>query len=177
MFQLTPKQVLTPLVIVLTAAHVAVRWSAAQNRQPELVSPLSSGTSVSMKYVQEAERILPNHCLQLVVFSPDCPFCQHAADREREKLTEASRVNRVWYTEKETATLAYFVEQHLHRQPGISAELVKELEVQAVPALFVLTPQGEIRWVGSYTGDEPDEVLAERCSGDRSRGSKDVMSS
>jgi hypothetical protein len=70
----------------------------------------------------------------------------------------------LWYTDSETATLPYFVQQHLRRDPGISADLVKALKIQAVPALFILSPRGEIRWVGSYYGNESDQELADRCA-------------
>lgn len=80
-------------------------------------------------------------------------------------MSEESRARRIWYTDKETATLPYFVSEHLHRPPEISADLVKALKIQAVPALFVLSPGGEIRWVGAYHGDESDQELAARCVG------------
>jgi hypothetical protein len=171
MRSLTPRQVMVPLVILATAAHVAVRWSV-RDSQPVDVSPRHAGEVVAPSTLPATASLLPGHCLQLIVFSPDCPFCQHAADREKEALSEASRDQRLWYTETETATLSYFTQQHLHRQPGISAELVKELKIQAVPALFVLSPEGQIRWVGSYFGDESDQELAGRCAGDRGQGSK-----
>jgi hypothetical protein len=161
---------MVPLVVLATAAHVAVRWTARDSR-PMDVSTLHAGEVVEPSRLP-VPSILPEHCLQLVVFSPDCPFCQRAADRENATLEQTSRDQRLWYTEKETSTLSYFVQQHLHRQPGISADLVKELKVQAVPALFVLSPQGQIRWVGSYVGDESDRELAGRCAGDRGQGSK-----
>src|SRR4051812_36338427 len=169
MRQFTPKQVMVPLVICLTATHAALRWSGRSNNKPDDVSPRQRGEVVTVAVPQPPSDL---DCLPLIVFSPDCPFCQHAADRENETLSEQSRNERLWYTDKETATLPYFVQQHLHRQPGISAELVKELKIQAVPALFILSPQGEIRWVGSYYGNESDQELATRCTADSNQGPK-----
>jgi hypothetical protein len=111
----------------------------------------------------------PETCLQVVVFSPECPFCQKAADREAKALTDASREKRLWYTDTETALLPYFISEHLHRQPVISADLVQELKIQAVPALFVLSREGEIRWVGAYDGDETDQELTDRCTAVRNQ--------
>jgi hypothetical protein len=111
--------------------------------------------------------LAPETCLQVIVFQADCPFCQRAADRENKALTEASRERRLWFTDAETVSLPYFISEHFHRQPAISADLVKALKIQAVPALFVLRPDGEVRWVGSYQGNETDLELADRCAAGR----------
>jgi hypothetical protein len=157
---------MVPLFVVATAVHLGIRWTERENPQALQVSPLHSGESIGVTVLPAAAEAVPSeHCLQLIVFSPDCPFCQHAADRESQTLSEDSRARRIWYTEKETASLPQFIAEHLRRQPAISAELVKALKIQAVPALFVLSPEGEIRWVGGYHGDEPDQELAARCTG------------
>jgi hypothetical protein len=134
-----------------------------------LVSPLQAGDQIALSTLpaSEAAAVSPETCLQIVVFSPECPFCQQAASRESKTLTEASRAKRLWYTDTETALLPYFISEHLHRQPGISADLVQELKIQAVPALFVVGPAGDIRWVGAYYGDETDQELTGRCTADR----------
>lgn len=172
MRSLTPRQVMVPAVIVFTLVHLGIRLAERHDRIPVEVSPLEPGGTVSVDMVRQASGLPDDDCLQLVVFSPDCPFCQHAADREQESLSETSRNRRLWYTDKETATLPYFVAKHLHRDPGISAALVKELKVKAVPALFLLSPKGQIRWVGAYYGNESDQELVDRCTGQRNQGSK-----
>jgi len=163
--QLTPRQVMVPAVLVLTAAHLGLRFNALNDAQPLEVSLLEPGASVSLANVAEVAPAAPETCLQLVVFSPDCPFCQRAADREAKELTETSRSARLWFTDAQTATLPYFVSEHLRRDPNISAKLVEELKIQAVPALFVVSPQGQVRWVGGYSGDETDQELESRCTG------------
>src|SRR5690349_5280417 len=105
MRQFTPKQVMVPLVICLTAAHAALRWTSAGKKAQD-VSPLQGGEVVSAPMPALVDDL---HCLRLIVFSPDCPFCQHAADRENETLSQESRSERLWYTDSETATLPIFV--------------------------------------------------------------------
>jgi hypothetical protein len=170
MRQFTPRQLMVPLVVGLTAVHVALRVNARDDHQPIHVSELESGARISVSPLVDRVPTAPSGtCLQVIVFSPDCPFCQRAADRESEVLAAESQTKRLWYTDGETATLPYFVSEHLRRDPGISAELVKELKVQAVPALFVLSPQGEVRWVGSYEGDESDQELSDRCTNNQAQ--------
>jgi hypothetical protein len=164
MNKLTPRQVMVPAVVILTAAHLGLRLNAGRDAQPVDVSQLEPGATVSVPAVH-AQPVAPETCLHLVVFSPDCPFCQRAADREAKELTEASRESRLWFTDKETASLQGFVDAHLHRDPNISAKLIEELKIQAVPALFVVTPEGQVRWVGGYSGDESDQELESRCTG------------
>ena len=166
MRQLTPRQLMVPAVVGLTLLHLGLRLSARDGAEPVLVSPLEAGDQIEASNLvsSEAAALPAETCLQIIVFSPDCPFCQKAADRERKTLTEASLDRRLWYTDSETAQLPYFISEHLHRQPGISADLVRALKIQAVPALFVLSPEGEIRWVGAYYGDETDQELSDRCA-------------
>jgi hypothetical protein len=162
----TPRQVMVPLVVALTALHLGVRLNARVDQQPQDVSELEAGAMVSVGSVEDRiANLPPQTCLQVIVFSPDCPFCQHAADRESDELAAGSRARRLWFTDAESANLPYFITEHLHREPGISGDLVKELKIQAVPALFVLSQEGEVRWVGSYYGDESDQELIDRCNG------------
>ena len=165
MRKLTPRQVMVPAVVVLTAAHLGLRLNARDDAPPLDVSQLEPGAEVSLTAAGDVKPAAPQTCLHLVVFSPDCPFCQRAADREATELTEASRQTRLWFTDAETASLPYFVDQHLHRDPRISAKLIEELKIQAVPALFVISADGEVRWVGGYSGNESDQELQSRCDG------------
>ena len=165
MRQFTPRQVMVPAVVLMTAAHLAIRWNGRSDGEAIPVSALEPGAVVSLARLGEQAHVAPGTCLQLIVFSPDCPFCQKAADREAQELTESSRQARLWYTDGETATLPYFVSEHLGRAPGVSAALVEELKIQGVPALFLLSPEGQIRWVGGYQGDESDQELTARCVG------------
>ena len=164
MRQLTPRQVMVPAVLAMTLAHLGFRYSGRNDQEPVHVSLLEPGAAVTLPEIGESP-VAPGTCLHLVVFSPDCPFCQRAADREAKELTEASRESRLWFTDKETASLQGFVDAHLHRDPNISAKLIEELKIQAVPALFVVTPEGQVRWVGGYSGDESDQELESRCTG------------
>jgi hypothetical protein len=169
MRKLTPRQVMIPAVLLMTAAHLGLRLNARNDAQPLDVSLLEPGSAVSLAGLAEVTSVEPSTCYQLVVFSPDCPFCQRAADREAEELTDASRSSRLWFTDAETSTLPYFVSEHLRRDPSISAKLVEALKIQAVPALFVISPEGQVRWVGGYNGNETDEELIDRCNGNQSQ--------
>ena len=95
--------------------------NSRNDAQPLEVSLLEPGASVSLANVAEVAPAAPETCLQLVVFSPDCPFCQRAADREAKELTETSRSARLWFTDAQTATLPYFVSEHLRRDPAAQA--------------------------------------------------------
>jgi thioredoxin-related protein len=162
----TQRRIIVPIVLVLTAAHVAFRLSSEVEAQPMLVSTLEPGEMVSDPLLTDLTADLPaGSCLPVVAFNPDCPFCKQAADRERETLTEESRSARVWFTDEAWNTLPDFLSDHLAREVEISAELFETLHVHAVPALFLVDGKGELRWVGAYYGDESEEVLASRCFG------------
>jgi hypothetical protein len=167
MRQFTPRQIMAPAVVAVTLVHLGIRLNGRGDAQPVDVSQLEPGTVVSLAGLVEQRSASLQPCLQIVVFSPECPYCQRAADRESDVLSENSRQDRLWYTAAETSLLPYFVSEHLHRAPGISEQLVKELKIQGVPALFLLSPEGEIRWVGGYKGDETDQELNDRCTAAR----------
>src|SRR5687768_7989715 len=110
MRQLTPRQLMVPAVVGLTLLHLGLRL-IANDREPLLVSPLEGGDRLEASTLPagEAAALVPETCLQIIVFSPECPFCQQAASREAKNLTEASREKRLWYTDTETALLPYFI--------------------------------------------------------------------
>jgi hypothetical protein len=172
MRQFTPRQVMVPALVAMTLVHLGIRLNGRGDGQPIHVSPLEPGAVVSLAGLVIEMPAAPRTCLQLIVFSPDCPFCQRAADREAKSLSESSRQARLWFTAAETTSLPYFVSEHLQRKPRVSAALVKTLKIQAVPALFVLSPAGEIRWVGGYTGNETDQELTDRCVLERNQEQK-----
>ena len=160
------RRIIVPIVLALTAAHVAFRLSSEAAAEPTLVSTIEPGFVVDASALTSvAEDLAAESCLPVVAFNPDCPFCKHAADRERETLGEESRAARVWFTDEAWNTLPDFVSEHLRRDAKVSAELFHALHVHAVPALFLIDRRSEVRWVGPYYGDESDAVLASRCMG------------
>jgi hypothetical protein len=100
----------------------------------------------------------------IVSFSPDCPFCKLAADRERALERDGSYRRVTWVTDKDAPSLAMFVHQLSPRSHYVvSAELFQALSVRAVPGLYLVDPQDHLRWVGPYRGDEPESLLMKRC--------------
>jgi hypothetical protein len=149
----------------ITAAHLAFRASARDASAAAIqVSQLPVGASVALSALPDGDG-LDTSCRMVVSFSPDCPFCKLAADREREGIRAAPFASVTWVTDKEAPSLAMFVDQLSPRSSYVvNEELLQELNVRAVPGLFLFDADERLRWVGPYRGDEPESVLRERCS-------------
>lgn len=149
----------------ITAAHLVFRASARDVSAAAIqVSQLPVGASVALSALPDGDQ-LDTSCRMVVSFSPDCPFCKLAADRERKGTRAAPFASVTWVTDKEAPSLAMFVGQLSPRSSYVvDGELFKELNVRAVPGLFLLDAEERLRWVGPYTGNEPESVLRDRCS-------------
>lgn len=157
------------VVGLLTLGNVAVRVADAQRGPtPHVVSHIESGTQVESV---ELNRLLAageaaGGCHAVVAFNPDCPFCGAAAERERLADREDPWDATLWITDQERPRLAEFVEM---LSPGsrhaVAPEAFQALDVEAVPALFLVDESARVRWVGAYQGDESGEVLTRRCEG------------
>jgi hypothetical protein len=101
----------------------------------------------------------------VVSFSPDCPFCKRAADREREGTRSAPFAEVTWVTDKDSPSVAMFASQLGPRSSYVvNSDLFRDLHVRAVPGLYLIDAQEQVRWVGPYRGDEPESLLRERCA-------------
>jgi hypothetical protein len=163
-------ELLTLAVCVgLTGAHLGYRSVVApSDPAPVRVSSLGVGALVSGAALGAGPD--DGACRLIITFSPDCPFCKRAAERER-RVERAPRYrSTTWVTDQERAALATFeAGLPVAASPLVDAGLYSALEVRAVPGLYLLDREGWVRWIGPYRGDESTELLDARCSGpDRS---------
>jgi hypothetical protein len=103
-------------------------------------------------------------CRVVITFSPDCPFCKRAAERETQARRDDSYASSIWVTSEPTASLDAFSARMPPRATRIvDAALYRSLGVRAVPGLYLLDGASTVRWVGPYQGDEDTGVLNTRC--------------
>jgi hypothetical protein len=109
----------------------------------------------------------------LVEFSDfHCPFCKRAAERERNNERSGAYGSPVWVTDKEIASLSWFVgELSPSSASVVSLDAFRELDVRGVPGLYLIDAQNRLRWVGPYRGDESVSELSHRCSAPLPRAS------
>jgi hypothetical protein len=158
------------LVAGLTAANIGFRFLPSDGRKEGLpVSHLELGErveSVELEQLFAAIEIDPLQCRMIVAFNPDCPFCEQAARREHFASRSGAYAEPLWLTDEERPRLPSFAES---LSPGsrhaVAPEAFEALDVEAVPALFLLDEEWTVEWVGAYRGDESAEVLAARCEG------------
>lgn len=159
------------LVALLTLGNVAFRVANAKQTDPapRLVSHLESGDRVES---EELVRLVADvgerseACRMVVAFNPDCPFCAAAAERERLAARDGAWGETLWITDQERPRLAPFVEKlATGSRHAVAPEAFEALDVDAVPALFMIGGEGAVHWVGAYRGDESNDELARRCYG------------
>ena len=158
------------LVAGLTAANIGFRFLPSDGeRKATLVSHLELGErveSVELERLLAASEIEPSQCRMIVAFNPDCPFCEQAAKREHFANRSGAYAEPLWLTDEVRPRLSTFAE---FLAPGsrhvVAPEAFEALDVEGVPALFLLDGAGTIQWLGAYRGDESTEVLAARCEG------------
>jgi len=157
------------LVAGLTAANIGFRFLPSDEGKIGIpVSHLEPGDRVESVELNQllATATDPSQCRMIVAFNPDCPFCEQAAQRERLASRSGAYAEPLWVTDEVKPRLSTFVEFFA---PGshhaVAPEAFKALDVEAVPALFLLDGEGTLEWVGAYRGDESTEVLAARCEG------------
>jgi hypothetical protein len=149
----------------ITGAHLAFRLSTSDVSAAAIqVSQLPVGASVALSALPDGDP-LETSCRMVVSFSPDCPFCKLAANREREGTRAAPFASVTWVTDNEAPSLGMFVGQLSPRSSYVvNRDFFQQLGVRAVPGLFLIDAQERLRWVGPYRGDEPESLLRERCS-------------
>jgi len=149
--------------LLLSLLHLGFRHvRSGSSAAPSRVSALSAGAILSLA-MTEAGRA-PG-CQLVVSFQPECPFCRNAAERRR--AAPAKRQSEViWITDDWSPAVAEFVATFTDANTRVVVDdtAFRALHVRAVPGLYVLGPEDQLRWVGPYRGDEDDELLAFRCS-------------
>lgn len=168
------------LVGLLTLGNVAFRVAGPERGPaPRVVSHLEAGDRAeSAELHQLLDEVADGSeaCRLVVAFNPDCPFCGKAAERERQTARDAGWGETLWITDAERPRLAAFADDLPDRsRHAVAPEAFQALDVEAVPALFMIDGEGLLRWVGPYRGDETDEELVRRCSAGTTPGSAEEV--
>ena len=101
-------------------------------------------------------------CQILVFFRPDCPFCNSAADSERDRPDLVLR--RTWITETEREATEFRGRPDPASRLLWSGDAGAEFGVRGVPVAFLIEGGQAVRhWI--YKGDESDAQLAAECEG------------
>jgi hypothetical protein len=150
----------------VTALHLGLRLNAGgATTGGILVSGLSAGAPVALDALAGSEVPASTACRMVVSFSPDCPFCKRAAERERDNERSGAYGSPMWVTDKDAPNLSWFVGQlSASSEASVNLDLFKALRVQGVPGLYLFDAQDRLRWVGPYHGDESESELSDRCS-------------
>ena len=118
----------------ITAVHLVFRLTASNASAASVqVSQLPLGATVAVSELP-AGGASDASCRMLVSFSPDCPFCKLAADRERDGARSAPFASVTWITDMDAPSLPTFVQQLSPRSSYIvNSDVFRELDVRAVP--------------------------------------------
>jgi len=149
-------KVTVAILTVLTVINV-VRLNREPEPEPIVVSGRSVGTRLPGLVSREAG------CRVLVVFRSDCPFCKAAAAREV-TTHEQDHLPTKWVAAPDdVAWESYRDRVHPSSSVELDAGLYSLLEVQAVPAGFLIDGEGVLRRAWPYQGNEVRAELEERC--------------
>ncbi len=174
----TPSWATVTALVIATAIHGAYRLGAARHGRPTVVSALEVGQALPLLDVQilgveggfvSRVPMASASCQVVVAFDPSCPHCRSAADREK---LQAGLLPTVWITDADSATARLY-------RPLLRAETrlawsrlgLEALQVQGVPAAFLVDDRGIVRRVWPYRGEENPDLLRRQCG--PSRGSSD----
>jgi hypothetical protein len=104
-------------------------------------------------------------CRIVISFSPDCPFCKRAAEREEASGRTGGYASSTWVTGEPRESLAAFNGSLPEgATPLLDPALYRSLRVRAVPGLYLFDQDARLRWVGPYRGDEDSSLLETRCT-------------
>ena len=124
------------------------------------VSSLVPGAEVALPGLDVAS----SPCRVIVSFSPDCPFCKHAAARERDTARSRPSMRATWITGQPTPALDEFLPLlEAGTKVIVDEGTFNELHPHGVPGLYLIDDEDVLRWVGPYRGDETEGTLTERC--------------
>ena len=100
-------------------------------------------------------------CRIVVAFDPACPFCNRAAVLDADRDEELPFPT-VWMSETE-AQAELFRSRHPDLEIVAEATAYKALQVEAVPAAFLLSDQ-EVLKVWRFTGEEEARDVLADCT-------------
>lgn len=153
-------------MVVVTIANLGLRYRGERNAGRE-VSTFGRGTAfpdsaLNVSPLIQTRATIPLqratdelHCRLVVVFRPQCPACSDAARREA-AIGTAPVVATTWIAfENDTALSQQFATLvRPESQLGYSANAARVLEIQAVPAAFLIRPDSVVEMIGVYVGGE-----------------------
>lgn len=166
-------------MVAVTIANLGLRYGGARSvgievstLEPGVVFP-DSALNVSLLMMgvpgtkNRKRRATETHCRLIVAFRPECPACRDAARREA-ALGEAPNMAISWITFDDWTTFddgialdddTVLIQEFAmllrpESQVGYSAGAGRLLEVQGVPAAFLIGPDSTVEAVTAYRGDE-----------------------
>lgn len=100
-------------------------------------------------------------CSLLVVFDPLCPACDRAA-RTQAQFEGELPLDVVWVAESEEAAADYIDRVHQGARVAVSPEAAELLDVNGVPAAFVVAGD-QVVYSAAINGQELLDQVAQRC--------------
>lgn len=160
----------TLLFISATALHAAYRAGRLRTASaPVEVSSLRPGAvmpsfeSVTIKPSASGADLASPICRVAVVFNPTCPHCHEAAARAK-AANKPDRIPTTWISTVDDSGAQRFATI----VPDADAVVVSDvagsaLQINAVPARFLIGADNRIRDIAAYTGREADSTLKRQC--------------
>ena len=170
-----PELLTLGVCLLLTGAHAGYRRVyRPSGPAPIQVSTLAAGAVVPDGGLFGATNA--STCRIVISFSPDCPFCKRAAQREKTADRSGSYATTTWIAAETRESLAAFTAGlPPYARHVVDAGLYRALGVRAVPGLYLLDDHSRVRWVGPYRGDEDTALLEARCAGGASQLASDSL--
>ncbi len=149
---------LVTALMALTALNAVLSHSTGQLEATQIkVSSLDLNDSLPELRLREVG------CRILVAFRSDCPFCRKAAGRESSTV-DSGRLPTTWIASSgDPDWQSYKALVHATSDVVLDSTVYSMLEVQAVPAAFLLDGRGVLRWVWPYQGNEDQGDLIGKC--------------
>ena len=141
----------------MTIGHRVFRASHGARGEPVEVS----GRAVPFSVAAVAPVDLTEPCPVLVLFRPTCPYCGQAAATEAERSSIPLPVT--WIAENEAEAQPFMDRVHAAWTVTWSGLLFRELQIQGVPAGFLLA-EGTVVRAWRYGGNEQAAELLEGCA-------------
>jgi hypothetical protein len=160
-------------LIGLTTANLWERVAALKASTPPEISALQVGDRLPVLKATVLDPSGPARtpielrrgiCQLIVAFSPTCPYCKLAAAAEA-LLPDGAEIPTTWIMLHGNGAIGTGFRAELRAESalvfGDSAGL--DLQVEVIPAGFLVGPDDLIRKVFVYRGDEPRQDLMEEC--------------
>lgn len=161
------------ILVAITSLHVAYRLSA----RPSVSGPLAAMSSLSVGDTVPGFSVIETltrkrsrvpvlsaaPCQILVAFDPSCPHCRKAAEAEA-LAPDADLIPVTWIAPYDSLNAGrYQAWVHSASRVVRAREGWDFLDVQGVPAAFLVDRQNRIRRVWPYRGSESRTDLKSRC--------------